>query len=843
VGESDQTGHVFLSYVREDSSAVDRLKALLESAGIRVWRDTTELWPGEDWRAKIRNAITSDAIVFIACFSSHSVARPSTHQNEELTLAIEEVRRRPAGAVWLIPVRLDDCEIPDRDIGGGRTLHSLNHTDLFGPGGREGADRLVTAVRQKLGRSPDRLAAQVPRVSSTDWSQVGRDQASPGQASPGQASGGPADRTGRAGQRSADIAGPTFGIITAIPAEFAAMQALIDDPQRRTVAPDRADYVVGTIPSLDPDQSHQVVLTLLGGTGNDAASSGCANLIRSFGSVRCVLMVGTAAGVPKRTEPTRHVRLGDIVVARWGVVEYDSVTDGVHGPVPRRTFPAASPLLERRARMLEVGELAGRRPWEECLAHAADLLAGYGRPPESADVLYVSDESNVQLPHPALALSGHRPGQPKVHCGVIASGDRSLRSARRRDEIADSAPDVLAIEMEGKGVGSTGFSEGVEWLVIRGISDYGDNHVTRDWRNYASLAAAAYTRALLAECPPIIPSPQSLASLDDQFQRLAAAMDRQWRRGAGDQGLNGSMVCAFTSHTRTVLAVEFSPHGSVLATSSEDSTARLWDTRTGTPIRTLAGHAGAVNSVRFSPDGTFLATASEDRTARLWRVADGAHSCIMSGHDAAVWKVAFSPDGALLATASNDHTARLWQVATGNLARTCTGHDGPVLGIAFSPDGGLLATASEDRTARLWRTSTGSAIATLAGHEGRVWQAVFSPDGHLLATVSEDATARLWDTTDGVPAATLAGHVGDVNAAAFSPDGTLLATAGQDKTARLWDTATGAPITTLASHTSAVWLVTFSKDGSLLATADEDHVVRLWEQHTSPANIISTVIN
>ena len=101
-----------------------------------------------------------------------------------------------------------------------------------------------------------------------------------------------------------------------------------------------------------------------------------------------------------------------------------------------------------------------------------------------------------------MALSGHRPGQPKVHSGLIASGDRSLRSARKRDQIA-ACHDVLAIEMEGKGIGNAGFYEGVEWFAVRGISDYGDCHVTRAWRRYASMAAAAYVRALLAVTPAI----------------------------------------------------------------------------------------------------------------------------------------------------------------------------------------------------------------------------------------------------------------------------------------------------------------------------------------------------
>src|SRR5580700_6675401 len=145
-------GHAFISYVHEDSRKVDHLQRTLESAGIRVWRDIDDLWPGEDWRAKIREAISQGALVFIACFSKESVARSKSYQYEELTLAIEEIRKRSPEASWFIPVRLDDCEIPDLDIGTGKTLRSIQRADLFGPGAKKKAERLVAAVFRMLGR-------------------------------------------------------------------------------------------------------------------------------------------------------------------------------------------------------------------------------------------------------------------------------------------------------------------------------------------------------------------------------------------------------------------------------------------------------------------------------------------------------------------------------------------------------------------------------------------------------------------------------------------------------------------------------------------------------------------
>ncbi len=157
------TPRVFISYVREDSARVDRLQRALESAGIAVWRDTAALWPGEDWRAKIHEAITGSALVFLACFSRNSLARKKSYQNEELVLAIEEMRLRRPGEPWLIPVRFDDCSVPDIDIGGGRTLAWIQGVDLFGGDldYKVAIDRLIAAILKRF-----RL---VPGAEGSEW--------------------------------------------------------------------------------------------------------------------------------------------------------------------------------------------------------------------------------------------------------------------------------------------------------------------------------------------------------------------------------------------------------------------------------------------------------------------------------------------------------------------------------------------------------------------------------------------------------------------------------------------------------------------------------------------------
>ena len=121
---------VFVSYVNENFQMVDMLYQELDSCGIQVWLDRNNIAPGLRWREEIRRAIQQGAF-FIACFSQEYDGRDKTYMNEELTIAIEELRQRRTDSAWFIPVKLSECEIPDRDIGGGDTLRDLQHVNLY----------------------------------------------------------------------------------------------------------------------------------------------------------------------------------------------------------------------------------------------------------------------------------------------------------------------------------------------------------------------------------------------------------------------------------------------------------------------------------------------------------------------------------------------------------------------------------------------------------------------------------------------------------------------------------------------------------------------------------------
>jgi hypothetical protein len=165
---SDGGKRVFISYVREDSDQVDGLCSLLEDAGIPYWRDKSDLGPGENWKIKIREAIRSGSLVFLACFSEQYLKKETSYMNEELNLAIEEIRARQPDKVWFIPIRFDDAPIPEWPIGPGRTLHDLQNVDLFGATHGREAVRLIGAIEQVMDTSVKNVPAPAPhtRVNS-----------------------------------------------------------------------------------------------------------------------------------------------------------------------------------------------------------------------------------------------------------------------------------------------------------------------------------------------------------------------------------------------------------------------------------------------------------------------------------------------------------------------------------------------------------------------------------------------------------------------------------------------------------------------------------------------------
>jgi hypothetical protein len=122
--------HVFISYVRENRDAVDRLAEELRNSGVTVWLDRDDIEGGARWKEAIKSAIRSGKF-FIACFSKESNKRDISYMREEITIAIDELRLRPSDKNWFIPVLLNECNIPSRRISAVEDLSDLQVIKIY----------------------------------------------------------------------------------------------------------------------------------------------------------------------------------------------------------------------------------------------------------------------------------------------------------------------------------------------------------------------------------------------------------------------------------------------------------------------------------------------------------------------------------------------------------------------------------------------------------------------------------------------------------------------------------------------------------------------------------------
>ena len=273
---------------------------------------------------------------------------------------------------------------------------------------------------------------------------------------------------------------PTVAVLTALACELAAVTAVLrrTRPVVDVPAGDPNLYLAGELPSRDPGAVHHVVTTVLPHDGNRSAAVVATDVLRSFPTIRCVIFSGIAGGVPDAGDPDAQdpggdVRLGDILVATDGIVDYD------------HTWTVDGEELVRR--------------------HLQGL---------SADMLRAVQELRAAHPDPGAPLKQEldrvtdprfaRPvaGEPSVHFGAIGSAERLLRDAARRDQLARRYG-IKGVEMEASGLAVGANLRGVPWFVVRGVADYCDNLKDDIWDDYASLTSAAFVAVLLRHCRPL----------------------------------------------------------------------------------------------------------------------------------------------------------------------------------------------------------------------------------------------------------------------------------------------------------------------------------------------------
>jgi hypothetical protein len=131
----------FISYASEDSDAAARLCQDLKKAGLTPWLDKESLIAGQNWKISIKKAIENSRY-FIPIFSSNSVEKRGFVQRE-FKYALDIIDEFPESQIFVIPVRLDDCDIPYEK------LKDIEYVDLFSDWNK-GIQRILRAMKEQL---------------------------------------------------------------------------------------------------------------------------------------------------------------------------------------------------------------------------------------------------------------------------------------------------------------------------------------------------------------------------------------------------------------------------------------------------------------------------------------------------------------------------------------------------------------------------------------------------------------------------------------------------------------------------------------------------------------------
>jgi hypothetical protein len=131
-----QKANIFMIHAHSDRETVHDLYQRLVKDGLNAWLDAERLQPGQDWQNEIRNALLKCDVVLV-CLSS-GFDKQQGYRHEELKLALEKANFLPDDEVFIIPVRLEKCDMPE-------SLRHLHRVDLFKAGSYK---KLVGALRR-----------------------------------------------------------------------------------------------------------------------------------------------------------------------------------------------------------------------------------------------------------------------------------------------------------------------------------------------------------------------------------------------------------------------------------------------------------------------------------------------------------------------------------------------------------------------------------------------------------------------------------------------------------------------------------------------------------------------
>lgn len=141
---------VFLCHSSEDKEAIRQLYEKLSHSGYDVWLDEENLLPGQDWNREIVRAVRNSDTVLI-CLSRNSITKSGFIQ-KEIKFALDAADEKPDGAIFLIPAKLEECNMPER-------LNRFQWVNLFES---NGFNKLLKSLRfaESKGEESNKIAVE-----------------------------------------------------------------------------------------------------------------------------------------------------------------------------------------------------------------------------------------------------------------------------------------------------------------------------------------------------------------------------------------------------------------------------------------------------------------------------------------------------------------------------------------------------------------------------------------------------------------------------------------------------------------------------------------------------------
>ncbi|KAM0789231.1 hypothetical protein ACM66B_000074 [Microbotryomycetes sp. NB124-2] len=250
---------------------------------------------------------------------------------------------------------------------------------------------------------------------------------------------------------------------------------------------------------------------------------------------------------------------------------------------------------------------------------------------------------------------------------------------------------------------------------------------------------------------------------------------RRAREGSGARRWECTGVAH--GHVESVGAVAVSKkETNFFVTASQDRTAKVWDLagvlspgalEADEPhvavkaLTTLKIHDKDINALDIAPNDKLLASGSQDRTAKLFSVQYTAKTKsspasaqmtllgTFKGHKRGVWTVKFSPTDQCLATGSGDRTIKLWNLTDFTCIKTFEGHSNSVLRVDFLTRGMQLSSCGSDGLVKVWNVKDENCVATLDNHEDKIWGLTISKDESQIVSGGADSVITVWqDVTE-----------------------------------------------------------------------------------------------